>query len=160
MFLGLTSPSWSQLSGFLFFVFGLFRATPPAYGSSQATGWIGAVAASLHHSSWQCWILNPLSKARDRTRTLMVTRRICYHWAMMGTPTLCFFNWHTRQCNQGSEKAQKKENKERVWPSHRTVWSFSERLWFGKSNRWPVPSFGEETWTGLKRDSDYKLRLG
>ena len=26
----------------------------------------------LHHSSRQCWILNPLSKARDRTRNLMV----------------------------------------------------------------------------------------
>ena len=23
---------------------------------------------NLHHSSWQCWILNLLSKARDRTR--------------------------------------------------------------------------------------------
>ena len=28
----------------------------------------------LHHSSRQCQILNPLSKARDRTRNLMVTR--------------------------------------------------------------------------------------
>ena len=30
--------------------FFLFRATPTAYGSSQARGGIGAVAASLHHS--------------------------------------------------------------------------------------------------------------
>ena len=30
----------------------------------------------LHHSSWQCQILNPLSKARDRTRNLMVPSRI------------------------------------------------------------------------------------
>ena len=29
---------------------GLFRATPAAYGDSQASGRIGAVAASLHHS--------------------------------------------------------------------------------------------------------------
>ena len=28
----------------------IFRATPAAYGSSQARGRIGAVAASLHHS--------------------------------------------------------------------------------------------------------------
>ena len=26
----------------------------------------------VHHSSQQCWILNPLSKGRDRTRNLMV----------------------------------------------------------------------------------------
>ena len=62
----------------------LFRATPAAYGSSQARGRIGAAAASLchsnagsepvwnlHHSSWQCWIPNPLSKARDRIHILL-----------------------------------------------------------------------------------------
>ena len=26
---------------------------------------------NLHHSLWQCWILNPLSEARDRTYILM-----------------------------------------------------------------------------------------
>ena len=52
------------------------RATPAAYGGSQARGLIRAVAyaraiatprriCDLHHSSRQCWILNPLSKARD-----------------------------------------------------------------------------------------------
>ena len=30
----------------------------------------------LHHSSWQCQILNPLSEARDRTCILMGTNRI------------------------------------------------------------------------------------
>ena len=33
-----------------FFFFFLFRAVPKAHGSSQARGWIGAVAAGLHHS--------------------------------------------------------------------------------------------------------------
>jgi len=28
---------------------------------------------NLYHSSWWHWILNPLSKARDRTHILMVT---------------------------------------------------------------------------------------
>ena len=32
-----------------FFSFCLFRATPEAYGGSQAKGRIGAAAASLHH---------------------------------------------------------------------------------------------------------------
>ena len=61
------------------FIYFLFRPAPAAYGNSQARGPIGAAAASqaratakwdlsrvcdLHHSSWQRWILNPLSKAR------------------------------------------------------------------------------------------------
>ena len=57
------------------FVFCLFRTTPMAYGGFQARGLIRAVAATatpdpshichLHHSSQQCWILNPLRKAKD-----------------------------------------------------------------------------------------------
>ena len=35
---------WVSLMNFF------FRAAPSAYGSSQARGWIGAAAASLHHS--------------------------------------------------------------------------------------------------------------
>ena len=77
---------------FFFFVFLPFsRAAPAAYRGSQARGLIGAVAAglaratamqdpsricNLHHSSWQCQIPNPLSKARDQTRNLMVPNRI------------------------------------------------------------------------------------
>ena len=68
----------------VFFFF--FRASPVAYGSSPARGQIGASVASLrhshtrseplshvcnlHHSSWQCWILTPLSEARDQTHNL------------------------------------------------------------------------------------------
>ena len=40
----------------------------------------------LHWSSWQCWILNSLGKARDWTHILMDTSRVCYRWATMGTP--------------------------------------------------------------------------
>ena len=35
---------------FCFFFFFLFMAAPIAYGSSQARGQIGAIAAGLHHS--------------------------------------------------------------------------------------------------------------
>ena len=81
------------------FVF--FRATPMAYEGSQARGWIRAAAAglchshsnagselvyNLHHSSWQCQILNPLSQARDRTCILMDVSQICFHWATAWTP--------------------------------------------------------------------------
>ena len=37
-------------NGRVAFFFLLFRATPVAYGGSQARGPIGAPAASLHHS--------------------------------------------------------------------------------------------------------------
>ena len=44
----------------------------------------------LRHSSWQHRILNPLRKARDRTRILMVPSWIRFRCATMGTPLLCF----------------------------------------------------------------------
>ena len=46
----------------------------------------------LHHSSQQCRILNPLSKARDWTHVLMNASQIHFHWAMMGTPNKSFLN--------------------------------------------------------------------
>ena len=52
-------------------LFFIFRAAPAAYGGSQAKGHIGATAASLHLSSQQHRILNPLSEARDQTCILM-----------------------------------------------------------------------------------------
>ena len=33
----------------------------------------------LYHSSRQCWIINPLSEARDWTRNLTVPSQICFH---------------------------------------------------------------------------------
>ena len=35
---------------FIFHFFNFFRAAPMAYWNFQARGWIGAAAASLHHS--------------------------------------------------------------------------------------------------------------
>ena len=45
----------------------------------------------LHHSSWQRQILDLLSEARDRTRNLVVPSQICFHCAMIGTPSLHHF---------------------------------------------------------------------
>ena len=42
---------------------------------------------------WQCWILNPLSEARDWTRVLMDTSWVRFHWATTGTPTAEFKSW-------------------------------------------------------------------
>ena len=44
-----------------------------------------------HHSSWQHWILNPLSEARDQTHNLVVPSRIHFLCATMGTPSLPIF---------------------------------------------------------------------
>ena len=86
--------SWDMSSviwphgGLLFFC--LFRATTAVYRGSQARGLIRTAAAGLyhshstatwdpshvfdlHHSLCQHQILNPLSKARDRTHVLMDT---------------------------------------------------------------------------------------
>ena len=64
----------------------LFRAAPSAYGSSQAHGRIRATAVNLHHSSQQPRIFNPLSEARDWTRSLMGTSWIRFPCTTMGTP--------------------------------------------------------------------------
>ena len=85
-------PQKMELSEYLFF-FCLFQGHGGwgGYGGSQARGLIGAVAVGLchshsnagsepdqsricdlHHTSRQRWILNPLSKATEGTRVLIV----------------------------------------------------------------------------------------
>ena len=49
---------------------------PPAYARATATR-DPSRFCNLHHSSWQCQSLNPLSKARDQTQNLMVPSQIC-----------------------------------------------------------------------------------
>ena len=50
---------------FSFFLPFLFMAAPAVYGSSQARGQIGATAAGLYCSLWQCQVLVQLSRVRD-----------------------------------------------------------------------------------------------
>ena len=69
----------------------LFTATPSAYGSSWVRGQIGTVCGAyttatatpdpnciynLHCRLWQCQILNPLSRTRDRTR-ILTDNKLC-----------------------------------------------------------------------------------
>ena len=44
----------------------------------------------LHHSSWQCWIRNPLRKARNRTLNLTVPSQVRFYCATTGTPKQFF----------------------------------------------------------------------
>ena len=49
----------------------------------------------LHHSSWQCQILNPLRKAKDRTCNFMVPSQIRCHCATTETPISLFHMFQT-----------------------------------------------------------------
>ena len=86
----------------LFFIFFcLFRAAPshmeipwlgvelklqlPAYTTATATPDPSRIC-DLHYSSQQCWILNPLRKARDRTHILMGPSQVRFGCAATGTP--------------------------------------------------------------------------
>ena len=87
----------------LIFIF-LFRATPVAYGSSQARGWIRATAASLHRSHsnarsnnicdlWCCWRQCQLLNPPEQGQGLNPSPHKCYVrfltcWTTTGTP--CF----------------------------------------------------------------------
>ena len=63
----------------------------PAYTTATA-GWCPSHVSDLYHSSQQHQILNPLSKARNRTRVLMDTSQVHYLWATVGTPRLFYLN--------------------------------------------------------------------
>ena len=47
----------------------------------------------LHHSSWQRWILHPLSDARDQIHNIVATSRIRFCCATMGTPQFGILSW-------------------------------------------------------------------
>ena len=62
---------------------------PLAYTTATATRDQSHIC-DLHHSSQQRWILNPLSKARDRTHNLMIPSWIRFGCTTAGTPTVGF----------------------------------------------------------------------
>ena len=57
----------------------------PAYTTAIAT-WDPSHVCDLYHSSQQCWILNPISKARYQTHILMETSCVHLHCTTIGTP--------------------------------------------------------------------------
>ena len=59
----------------------------PAYTTATAMPDLSHIC-DLHYSSWQCWILNSLKEARDRTHVLMDTSQIlfrCTKWELPDT---------------------------------------------------------------------------
>ena len=61
-----------------------------AYTTAIAV-WDPSHIFDLYHSSWQCRIFNPWSKARDWTLFLMDTSQFGYCWAAMELCPLLFF---------------------------------------------------------------------
>ena len=61
----------------------------PAYTTATARRDLSRVC-NRHHSSWQCWILNPLTEARGQTCILRDASQICFRSATMGTPIYQF----------------------------------------------------------------------
>ena len=59
----------------------------PAYTTATAKPDPSCIC-SLHHSSWQCQILNLLSETKNRTCILMDPSQICFHWAKMVMPKI------------------------------------------------------------------------
>ena len=94
----------------------LFRSAHAAYGSSQARSWIWAAGAGLHCSRWicelncslqQCWILNPLSKARGWTHIVMDTSPVVLNpLSTTGTPHACVF--YARKFGKNKKQTNKK----------------------------------------------------
>ena len=73
------------------FIYLLFRATPVAYGGSQARGRIGATAASLHHSHSKARSSTHWARPGIESATSWFLIVFVNHWAMTGTPGGLYF---------------------------------------------------------------------
>ena len=68
----------------------------------------------LHHTSWQCWILNPLIRVRDQTHILMDTSWVYFCWDTVGTPIDYISIQKDRQIEWKRESGDK-------WPGFHSV---------------------------------------
>ena len=123
----------------------------------------------LHHSSQHCWwILNPLSRAGYWTCVLVVTSRICYHWATTGTPDLCFKQHDfLHSCSMPMAQGRSLLGRRRTgswspcqgWHWSMCLSSVSVAISGGTGKRWGCPSCGGPMWL-LQRPSSRLLDCG
>ena len=69
---------------------------PLAYDTATATPDLSCVC-NIHHSSWQRWFLNPLSKAKDWTCNLMVPIRFVSatpRWELLSLRIFSHIDYH------------------------------------------------------------------
>ena len=85
-----------------------------AYTTATASPDLSCIC-DLHHSSWQCRILNPLSEARNWV--FMDASQIRFHWAMTGTPK-SIWRWGNSHTVKETDSAQV------IWnhPRYYSVW--------------------------------------
>ena len=144
-----------------FFFFFSSRATPCSLWSSQARGQIGAIAASsadlsyvcnLHHSWWQCRILNSLTRAKNWTRVLMDTSQVCFHCTTMGTPRVHFYLaiMFIRKCR----KRRKKKKKAVMY-----IFKYFCLLWDLKIETFGLVTFAKIPWEFLDGGLPMNLNL-
>ena len=55
--------------------------------------WDPSHLCNLHHSSWQRWIPDPLTEARDQAHILMHTSWICFCCTTKGTPWFLYYTF-------------------------------------------------------------------
>ena len=77
----------------------------------------------LHHRSRQ-WILNPLSKARNRNRIFMDTSWVCFYWATTRTPQIILLKvipilWHQKGSYKMSILMSEESANQNTW----TAWN-------------------------------------
>ena len=92
---------------------------PPAYIRATAMPDPSCVC-NPHHSSRQLWIRNPLSKARDQTRNLMVPSWTPLCCTMTGTPRrkyfkICMETQKTLNSQSNSEKENWNWRNQAAW---------------------------------------------
>ena len=110
-----------------------------AYTTATAM-WDPNHVCDLHHSSQQCWIVNPMSEARDGTRILMDASRVQYHCTTMGTPQFTFLGFKglickVGICSQGQPEGRVRTRKRRCCVN---LLGYGRKQGFGRSTRFSL----------------------
>ena len=115
----------------------------PVYATTTATQ-DPKLICNLHHSSRQCQILNPLSKAKDQTHVLMDASQVCWPLSRNGNSHLFYlilfsiFNFLKLWDSNGNVKNL------RIWISvkscgpKKTLWEFTVNWWCSKDLIWKM----------------------